>query len=438
MEIYHEKLFKAVVDEAILTKDYLYTLGIDDDDINKFLERGHMIKIGDTYQYVNVDALILYARSLIRNKDFERSYRCFDLCIKLDRKNYAVNFELFKRAIDDNKYDEALKYFIVLYENSSYSLKAELNTYLFLLSYICVLPRNLKAILNSLKREDLLIDESANNFYGVEFHNLIRSFIYGEQFVKALGVFNVMKSDGKRINFPTILIKKLVYKALDNTNNKTEGIMSALEDKNYDLILSLLADKKTTRITRWHFFMKKIATDIIRLQNGEDIVVLEASIGDTLFTCIKKGDYNKALELLEVNDTYESFIIETMLIDVCELLEGKNISSNNQTNQLSNEVKQMIIKLIVLEGVSIDEACKQFDLNYYQSAIINLIFAREYYSVKEFDYGDKIMASIKNKLIYSDTIKALYGEIIANRDLYSAMVKDGEVPFMRLLKKETD
>ena len=77
-----------------------------------------------------------------------------------------------------------------------------------------------------------------------------------------------------------------------------------------------------------------------------------------------------------------------------------------------------IFALIEEDGLTIEEACDEFNLTEEDVSIIKLVTARNYYSQKNFKAGDKIFTQVERSKDKTPFIKSLMNEIRTNKKLY--------------------
>ena len=73
---------------------------------------------------------------------------------------------------------------------------------------------------------------------------------------------------------------------------------------------------------------------------------------------------------------------------------------------------------LIQEGMSIENACSEFNLTEEDVSIIKLVTARNYYSQKNFKAGDKVFKQVERSKDKTPFIKSLMEEIRTNKKLY--------------------
>lgn len=114
-------------------------------------------------------------------------------------------------------------------------------------------------------------------------------------------------------------------------------------------------------------------------------------------------------------------------------------TTNNSFDSNNNEYYgiEPIRKIaeMIINGISVQMACENFNLSEDQIGIVNLIFAREYYIYGNYSQGDKYLKKaekIKNK---SKTLSSLLKEIKLNKKFYQNNI-DEKYPTLLLKQKE--
>ena len=150
------------------------------------------------------------------------------------------------------------------------------------------------------------------------------------------------------------------------------------------------------------------------------------------------GYRNLAIQYLDIVSSISYGSIKDDSVNLLARLKREKVSDeemqqNDSGNCEGNDIEDILI-LVLNENLSVDEACRRYGKNEMQTAVIKLIFAREYYALGVFDEGDQLIKDVEKVEGKTKLIKELLEEIRANRNFYKHRADSGDAPFVRLLK----
>ena len=185
------------------------------------------------------------------------------------------------------------------------------------------------------------------------------------------------------------------------------------------------------------------------------------------FAYLKKGDIKRAIDYFIVatelnkkdkkNYTLKDDFSEIIEMLKLEIANGKRVIYSNSIkpyaevdiNEFENveetdskiEKLEDIVKLVLEQNISIDEACNQFQMDEEEILIIKLEFARLSYMKGDTIIGDQILKIVEQSEGKSNAVLGLLDDIRRNRNLYAKKSVEDEkiyelaIPHYKKFKK---
>ncbi len=408
------RLCEIFVENGNLTEKGLIKGGFSKEEVRKLIDGGELVKLENgAYVLSNMFNIILYGKSLERQNRYEEAFACYNLAYKRDLKR-SVFDEIMQHIILE-KYQEALEYLKEIGGLEGTPYIKEYNFYLFLLSFLYILPTEFKKTVKGFKLEDLLISkENEVNGLDIDAVNEVRTLVYKLKFKSAL--------------------EKLLALAGTMPNSKEEFVLKSsiqtIINKMTDFKTGLIEAIRHNRIREVEFLTKReilahrvdsstkyfylIAHDIIVMRESQQSISPIGEEENTLLKCILSKRYKRAYELSLIKGRNSSIALDenylSMLLDVAR-----------RTVALFDENPVDIISIIQEDFERGEKTLAEF----YSKKLLNVrgLLDYEYLLTKEIElasFGEK-RDFTRVASILMDIIK---GTLIIDYDLYATWYLD--------------
>lgn len=478
-----EKIYEAVSGNVVLTKQELISYGFKEEELTELVKRGILLENDNDYSLKKTKGLFLYGKKYI-NDDKDKAVTIFEKCVEINPKDYYAIFQLFLINIQNENYESALKYFDILYENNNNRFySSNYNLYLYLLNFITSLPDKYINIVKNLKSDDLLVYPWDKRYNNTRIHNNMRISIFNQKFTQAKSQL-LNCADKNHFNISEYLINLLLTQAIA-IDSEMEQLLSANLTRVYDKGISILKPltvpettaigkmvENTPNLTYFEIEFEQVKRIVLKnkldpvekidmskllklayqsfrnrdyddcinnyrkiLKNWEKNpkVFIFANLGLaylekedfaialdylTVATALNKGletkyDFSKQIsyiskECLEEYEIYDNFMEEF----------NKPVDQYYGINNISDIIE------LVSNGINLNEACERLNLTEEQKNIVTLIFAREWYTLGNYQVGDSYLKMVEKTPNKSKFTNSLLTEIRKNKNFYKNRIDD--------------
>lgn len=338
------KLYESVIEGIELTTKELNSMGFNSRDLSHLIEQGSIIRVKrGIYELKSVDELYSYGKKLIKKYEHDKVNKCFAKCFEIDPTHKGVCFQLFLRSVKNKDYKKAFEYFDVFYNNENEFYKADSNFYLYMLSMITELPENYKEFAKRLKFSDFKVDFEDKRYDNVLLQNNIRSFALNQTFTLAIKQFGEYIKEKGRLSVQDILIKILLIQAITVQTQNRNTVIDLIKQKKYEEIIEFykaLSDLHNLCISDEYTLM--LTKELLNLIESKSIPEKRYEVADSIFDAIDNKNYELALSLSsnkkqKYNLTSDG-TINLLLIDIVNIIEY--IKDNNLPVQEISETKK--------------------------------------------------------------------------------------------------
>ena len=323
------KIYNGVIDGEELTTKALNNYGFNSKEItnlisDRIIER---VKRG-YYQFLDVDKLFFYGKTLISKKEYDRANICFQKCYELNPQHGGAAFQLFIRAIQNKDYKKALEYFEIIYQTDNEFYIQDSNYYLSLLSNIIELPEKYREFAKYLKIEDIEVKNNDKRYFNKEQQNNIRNLSLNQSFNTALIRLNNLGKK-KKIKVQEFLIKILLSQAKEKHYEIKMKMLSLVRDKKYDALLELINKITIYRhLSYVEELMYGLLSDLYRIKGSKKLPERKEIITDSFTIALQNRNYELAYQIAQ-NHNNQSNPVYYLLCDIIDEIE--NIKKQYQT-----------------------------------------------------------------------------------------------------------
>jgi hypothetical protein len=340
-------IYDYLIDNDSIPAKKLNEIGYNAKDINNLIEDKRLNRITrGHYQLVGVDELYYYGRYLVTKRNFTRSEQCFNKCYQMNPEHPGVCFQLFIRAVDNMKCDDAFKYLDGFYNQRDEHNIKNASYYLYLLSNITPLPEKYQNYINNLKYDDIRISIDDKRFANIDMQNKIRLAAYNHKFPYAYSMLKkLIEKDGK-VEVSNIIARSLLFQVLQIETKSKDALLEYINNKNYYGIIDFFEAKtKLHSLNIIDQYTLILTKKIVTIMEEKTILNKVNERSKNIFDAIDAGDYQLALEYsnaynLENNINNSKSVIYCLLNDIVELINNIKISEqeelkNKEENQLA-------------------------------------------------------------------------------------------------------
>jgi len=358
------RLYEVSINGELTTKE-LNSYGLNSKDITKLINEGIIIRIErGHYDLLDFKGLYTYGQELMRNKEREKAIKCYKKVFDFDDKN-RVSFVLFLNSIYTNDYEEAFKYFKVLYTAKNIYLKADCNLYLYLLSYITEVPQIYQNIVKNMEISDIKVNADDRRYSDIASLNKSIAAAFQQKFSYALKLLNDFGNAIKKLPITLMLVKFLLKQAI-NIEQKTNKILKEMaQNKEYEQIIEFLENKEKNHNLGWvNSYVLVLAKDAIKISKTKEVPEIKDLVQDNIFTAIDAYNYELALSLNEeynkkLNISTDN-VLSIMLKNMCEIIKQIKLEKQHQNLDIS-ESNDEEIEVFKVEDESVLEIPKTPD-----------------------------------------------------------------------------
>lgn len=351
-----QQVFYILRKEDFITRKKILKL-IDEEYLDYLLEENILKEDNDNYVVDDIEKLFYFGRYFIKEKDYQAANNIFDCCYKIDPEDFLVNYQLFYRALFNERREQIFKHFSVVYsylkESERYS---DANFYLLLVGYLYGIPEkyhDLATDFDNLSEEDILIDYSNPNFDMDE--NDMRKYFYEKNFYKANQYIDSLYT-GHKLSFEEELEKELLIKMMARIRKINSIIDMYLKDNNIIELYNILEkESKKKNFQTSTLYIYKVISKYIEIKNTNTLPIITNNNATDTLEAIDANDFKKALRLLEKyneeKNIHKKSGLYIMLENINELIN--ELKKNGVVEEIKEE------KLSIKDKKMIDEKIKQ-------------------------------------------------------------------------------
>lgn len=288
-------LYEAMMKVDTITTKEIKELGFTQNEIAKLVEDGTIQRLQrGIYNFGDVNKLYIYGKELVDSKRREEGFKVFERCFLLDCSNVDVALQLMVNSVRNKEYEEALKYYDVLYESDNTNRKYLY--YLYLLGFVVELPEHYRNVVKSLTPDMIMVEETdnytrmLNNTIGLVFNGKL-TYAYSKRFGwhkdKSMSVDDYVE---------VTMLKASVSCSVESK----KAIEDSILEERYDDALALMEKESNIReLPIYNRYVNYLLNDIIRMINFKEVhdVIVNDKNTINMFVALDNYDYESALKL---------------------------------------------------------------------------------------------------------------------------------------------
>ena len=370
------KLYEEVINDTILTTKNLNSYGFNSKDIKNLINDDVLIRVKrGLYEFIDSENLYNYNKKIYEDK--EKSFKCLEKCFSIKPTN-SMTFQLFIQTLKKHDYEKVFYYFDYLYEKNLNN-QNDYNLYLYLLNMITDVPDKYKEIVKNIKLDDM-INKKFNFLHPI---NKIRISVSNQRLKLASNQLREYLNNKNCI--PSLfLTSELLYQTIGLENDRIDKIIKLLEDEKYDYVVQILENVKIKhQLNQTENYILTLTYDLLNIKNTNKIPDKIETSTDDFFEAIDNKNYelavslydskisNKAIYILLENIIKETrkkikmeeFQLETVTFkDIIVSLMNNDIENSIQTlNKYLKNINQekymfLIVNLIKISLLENDQA----------------------------------------------------------------------------------
>jgi len=400
------KLYETIISGNELTTKELNNMGFNSKDIKELIEQGNLQRIKRGYYlFLSIDDLFMHGKSLIAKKEYDKATLCFKKCYELDPNHSSSCFQLFLRSINEKDYEEAFKYFDVIFKTENKFYSNDSNFYLYLLSIITDVPEKHKEYARFLKIEDIRVDFEDKRYKDIPQQNKVRIAVLQRKFPYALKQLKDLTIKHGFSTVQDIITKTLLLQAIEVESKNKNTLIELSYNREYEKIVDFLNEKqKRHDLSLNDRYILILVTALLEILEKENIPEKKIFQADKIFEAIDGCNYELALQLSEEYNAKNNInnnenAIYLLLYDICSIkkLNSKQTDLEESTPEIEEIVENTIVEEEPVSFTDIIRYLLQKDL---ENAFRTL---RKYLdSINKRDYEFLVVDLIKISLIEND------------------------------------
>ena len=347
------KVFYLLKENEKITKDELSECGVDDKYIEFTLENGILEQISDTeFTATDIETLVDYGRYVMKQKYFKAANSIFNCAYAIDPNDFTINYQLFYRAISDQKLRKSrvYKHFDIIYKELTNNGDSALaNYYLFLIGNIYgfdsknedntgYFKEYSEKFLN-LEEGDLLIPGSDDSSYDT---NIFRKNVFSNSYHDVTTAVDKRFTGRSDLSFEETVERELLLKWLKRKRDFNARLADCFKNGSMEDAKKLLDEEDQRRgLTTTNQYILMIINAYFTIQKT-DVVPVPKYSGDNTFMAIKGDNFGLAMALEEKRMQRHNSIRESNLHVVLKEIEDL-IASKTSINEsvIKEEVKEI-------------------------------------------------------------------------------------------------
>lgn len=401
-------LYNGVIENKELTTQELYSYGFTSKDLSDLINQGKLERIKrGVYKFISFEDLYQFGNDLNKEKNYENSFKCFTKCYEMNSTHQDTALQLFLSYIIKKDYENAFKILEDLEKSTKPSDIADFNLYLYLLNIITEVPDKYKDYAKYIRYEDIKLNDNVKDDKVVEHNKIRNSLLKGKIFFAMSKLKELISNNG--INPKILIIKHLIGQVIGLENSCKRTILEALNNKDYDKIISVLENKQKRQVlNKYDVYVLELAKTFLDIKNNGYIPPRIVSVADDFFKAVDEKSYERALHLYKeyaqkCNLDLQESSFYLLLEDICTLIRKIKFPEEEIIENVDNEVVTIQLK----------ESKEEKNTSIKFSDIVTFLmkgdlensfrFLRQYLcSINRLDYEFLIVNLIKLSLIEND------------------------------------
>ena len=455
------KLFFKLARDGRISREDLIALGAKNDWIEGAIEENVLRETTEGF-YVpgEIEDMIEYGRYMLEDtedkpSDPKAAFSIFNYVYTNNLENFEINLQLlyFEMKSYDPSKGHVFKYFKVVYdtlvkENREY----DANYYLLLIaSLINFCPKDenkSNQFFNTygkkfieLKEEDILVPEEEEN---ATLENLLRKGLIDNKYYDVKNYFDVVFPFDDENELEPVFKRLLVSKWLEAKKDVNKKLASCLSKDDFEEAKNILNEASERRsLSQTNEAILKMVNTYITIRDRK-VIPTPRYEGFDVFEAIKGNNFTLAAKLekeriIEHNITKGTYLY-TMLKKLLKLIdtviackrngvelpvnkvvdEKTSLLKEDSSSTGTDEIANIIIGLMEAENMSLEDACKNLNIDEERINYYKLIYARDCYYRGNATEGDKYLSQVnkvKDRLKNRD-LNELFDEINENKKDY--------------------
>lgn len=441
-----EIIFAIIASGETITESYLKPKGITGYRLRRLFYEGYIKKDFNTGIILpsSSNALYQYGKKLELQGQLGKAYRCYTACneISFDEK---ILLNIFLYHIKNSDYKNALQILDTLRNSKKIFYHHLIKYYIFLLSFIIILPSEELAVAQSLRFEEILCNSLDSSLEESEKEQRFKKAIYNQKFNRAL---NQLSEEGGNDNS---LLKEisiiLLMNVIENQKRTRLAFDKAIQTRDIDMVLQILHHEESIhQLKKEYKVYSFIASDIKNIISIKRLPKTVSTDDTSILGLIQAHQYEKAYSEIiknKPNNAEKSNLI-TLLVWVVELQKEYRASfekiSNKirEDNELINRLYEVIqsknkdnviafIKAHIKTPLGMHfsyliEAFIDYDLNFLGEGFIHIIgtfskIIRNTFEIRISEYIKEANVLLENnQIVQAEMLILIIKRIINNGD----------------------
>lgn len=337
------KVYDKATEENIFKTKELLEMGFTSNDLTKLVKDKVLsrVKRGE-YILIDIESLFYYGKKAIQEKEYGKANAIFTACHKINPKHERTLFQLFLNSINNEEYEESLKYLDQLMRISTECYQKDYNVYLVLLDHLIFLPNNYHNYISGLNYEDLEVSPTDKRIEDKEYQNKIRRAIFDNQNALALELLLVKNEDSSKIH--NIAIRVLLYKIMKKQKIILEKAIDLIRNDKYEeLVILLSVENKSENLNFILQSILAIAKDILKIKETKEVFPINNIYTNNIIRAIEYHNYALALSLSQKRNNSKNISDSNDALTLILKAIMREIKQVENQNKLPN--KSLIVEI---------------------------------------------------------------------------------------------
>ncbi len=453
------KLYEGFIDKNELSTKEVNSYGFNGKDLTDLINQNILKRIRRGYYTLeSVNELFSYGKNLMAQKKYNRALECFKKCYELNPRHLGACRRLFLGNINQEKYEDAFKYFKILLDTNDLYDQADNYFYLYLLSILTDIPDKYKKYVSDLKMKDIKILSNDKRYKDIPQQNDMRLAVLQNKMSYALKQLNNLIAKHGLSNMPEAITKSLLSKAIEAEDKNKKNLTKLIKEQEYEEIIKILEEKnKRHTLSLSDKYALKLTRQIIELQNTKQIPQKTIFQSENLFEAIDGNDYDLAF-LLEENFINKKRlnssddIIYLLLTDICNIIKQISFSKQPLVDTIKSETEKAIphkaiphkesktstSAILVEDEKQTNEKKREEDIIKNKSLIKN-IFIKDIFVKELEEVGKYLYLQMRDETKHSQAISAYDRlEILSSKSVTDKEALEKMISFLTNVEKVFD
>jgi len=404
-------LYEAVIDETTLTKANILNFGLTRGEI-MFLTDNKILKyeLGE-YYLTDIEGLWHYGKRLITLKRKERAEVCFNRCLEIDPTHKKAAMQLFLSSVQQENFDRALELFSIIDNNTNPYIQADLNYFLYLLSFLIRLPQEYNKRARNSKIEDVYKGDEKSTPSTVLLEK-VRLASLSQSFFRAQNLHTKMiKKNENRMSITDLITINLLYFIVKKQQKIYQSMKNYLKRDKFENILWLINNSEERHNLSSEYELIYLLTgDILDLLAVENPQERKRKIEEITASLERNDDTTKELS----KSTKMSYLLANYLSSLTDEYYG-----------LENAEGLIIL---ISADFSANNVRTVFKMNDEDFQLLLAILAKKCYQNGEMQQGDEYIEELESEEPKTRRVGFAISDAKSHKILKSAEKKE-EKPF---------